>query len=63
MMKEVLSELYRVTKRGGYVAFEVGEVRKKSIQLERHIVPLGQAVGFSCQAILINQQNFTTTGY
>jgi len=61
VMGEVFSELFRITKPGGYVAFEVGEVRKRTIQLEEHVVPLGTGAGFSCECILINQQVFTKT--
>jgi hypothetical protein len=60
-MGAVFAELYRVTKRGGWVAFEVGEIRKGKIRLEEHVVPLGIAAGFDCEAILINEQRFTKT--
>jgi hypothetical protein len=60
-MGAVISELYRITRRGGWVAFEVGEVRKGKIRLEEHVVPLGIAAGFACDAVLINQQEFTKT--
>lgn len=61
VMGGVFCELYRITKPGGYVAFEVGEVRKKTVRLEEHVVPLGLAAGFCCEGILINQQAFTKT--
>jgi SAM-dependent methyltransferase len=60
-MAPVFAELYRVTKPGGWVAFEVGEVRKGKIRLEEHVVPLGTGAGFACEAILINEQRFTKT--
>ena len=60
-MARVFVELYRVTRRGGWVAFEVGEVRKGKIRLEEHVVPLGIAAGFTCEAVLINEQRFTKT--
>ena len=60
-MAHVFGELYRITKRGGWVAFEVGEVRRGKIRLEEHIVPLGAAAGFKCKAVLINEQRFTKT--
>lgn len=60
-MARVFAELYRVTRRGGWVAFEVGEVRKGKIRLEEHVVPLGIAAGFTCEAVLINEQRFTKT--
>ena len=61
IMAAVFEELYRVTKKGGWLAFEVGEVRNGKIKLEEHIVPLGINAGFSCEAILINRQYFTKT--
>jgi hypothetical protein len=61
VMGAVFTELYRITRPGGFVAFEVGEVRKKTIRLEEHVVPLGLAAGFSCPSVIINQQDFTKT--
>lgn len=61
VMGQVFSELYRITTPGGYVAFEVGEVRKRTVRLEEHVVPLGIHAGFACDCILINQQVFTKT--
>ncbi|MDB5808825.1 MAG: methyltransferase modification enzyme [Betaproteobacteria bacterium] len=60
-MAPVFSELYRITKPGGWVAFEVGEVRKGKIRLEERVAPLGTEAGFVCEAILINAQRFTKT--
>ena len=60
-MAAVLGELYRVTRRGGWVAFEVGEVRKAEVKLEEIVAPLGLEAGFECTAILINSQRFTKT--
>ena len=58
---EVLIELYRITKRGGYVAFEVGEIRKGKVKLDEHVVPLGITAGFECLGVVINLQKFTKT--
>jgi len=60
-MRGVFRELFRITRPGGWVAFEVGEVRKGSIQLEGHVVPLGIEAGFKCEAIIVNLQRFTKT--
>ena len=61
VMGAVFDELYRITREGGFVAFEVGEVRKRTIRLEEHVVPLGIAAGFACPCVIINQQHFTKT--
>lgn len=61
VMGRVIRELYRITRPGGWVAFEVGEVRRGTVKLEEIVAPLGVAAGFGCQAILINAQQFTKT--
>lgn len=60
-MQRVFIELYRITRPGGYVAFEVGEVRKGKIRLDEEAIPLGISAGFDATALLINRQNFTKT--
>lgn len=60
-MSDVFNELFRVTKPGGYVAFEVGEVRNGKIKLEDAVVPVGIEAGFRCLGVLINTQEFTKT--
>lgn len=61
VMFEVLCELHRITKPKGWVAFEVGEVQRGSVNLDEAVVPLGIEAGFRCEAILINTQKFTKT--
>lgn len=61
VMADVFRELFRITRKGGWVAFEVGEVRNGKIRLDEHVVPLGVQAGFSCPGILINLQSFTKT--
>lgn len=61
IMGDVFKELYRITKYGGWVAFEVGEIRKGTIKLDEVVVPLGINAGFNCLGIVINQQEFTKT--
>jgi len=61
VMRDVLRELYRITRPGGCVAFEVGEVRGGTVRLEEVILPLGLSVGFNPLGILINVQTFTKT--
>ncbi len=61
IMSGVFEELFRITKRGGWVAFEVGELRKGKIKLEEYIVPIGERAGFECKCVVINEQSFTKT--
>ncbi len=58
---EVFNELYRITKKDGWVAFEVGEVQNGKINLDEYVVPLGLKAGFSFEGIIINEQDFTKT--
>ena len=61
IMGEVFTELYRITKQDGFVAFEVGEIKKGKIKLDEHVVPLGLKAGFECLAVIVNLQKFTKT--
>ncbi|HEB53445.1 MAG TPA: site-specific DNA-methyltransferase [bacterium] len=60
-MHAVFVELFRIVRPGGYVAFEVGEVRKGKVQLERHVVPAAAMAGFTPELVMINAQEFTKT--
>ncbi|MCU0798816.1 MAG: site-specific DNA-methyltransferase [Candidatus Thermoplasmatota archaeon] len=60
-MRECFIEFFRVVAPGGHVAFEVGEVRKGSLRLDEHIVPIGSDAGFEPLAVVVNQQEFTKT--
>jgi hypothetical protein len=61
VMAAVFAELHRITRPGGWVAFEVGEVRRGALRLEEIVAPLGMAARFDCEAVLINTQQFTKT--
>lgn len=63
VMGEVFAELFRVTAPGGHVAFEVGEVRRSTVPLDEHVVPLGEEAGFVCQAVFVNRSRFTKTSH
>jgi hypothetical protein len=63
IMAATFEELHRITAHGGYVAFEVGEVRNRTLRLDETIVPLGTRAGFSCQGIMVNEQPFTKTSH
>jgi hypothetical protein len=60
-MTAVFSELARVSKPGGHVAFEVGEVRGGRVRLEEHVIPCGVQAGLEPVLVLINSQEFTKT--
>lgn len=60
-MEATLRELRRITKPGGVVAFEVGEVRKGTVRLELEIVSAGIRAGLFPEQVLINSQTFTKT--
>lgn len=61
VMRGVINELYRITRPGGYVAFEVGEIRKGTLKLDETVVPLGESAGFHCHSLFINKQQFSKT--
>ena len=60
-MHAVFVELVRVVRTGGFVAFEVGEVRAGTIKLEEIVLPAAAAAGFTPQLVLVNAQQFTKT--
>lgn len=60
-MRQVLVELHRVLRPGGYVAFEVGEVKKGTVRLEESVIPAAVASGLEPVMVLINEQEFTKT--
>lgn len=60
-MTAVFTEVARVLRPGGHVAFEVGEVRSGKVRLEEHTVPCGVAAGLTPRLVLINAQQFTKT--
>lgn len=60
-MTRVFHELARILAPGGWVAFEVGEVRGGTIRLEETVLPCGAASGLIPEGVLINDQDFTKT--
>ncbi|MBI2571444.1 MAG: site-specific DNA-methyltransferase [Candidatus Schekmanbacteria bacterium] len=60
-MFEAFQELARVLRIGGYIAFEVGEVRGGKIKLEEAVIPCAVNAGLEPVLVLINQQEFTKT--
>jgi len=62
-MIAVFAELHRLTRPGGFVAFEVGEVRRGKVRLDEVVLPLGLKAGFRAHGILVNTQTFTKTAH
>ncbi|WP_456400940.1 DNA methyltransferase [Persephonella sp.] len=60
-MEKVFYEMFRVLKKGGFIAFEVGEVRNGKIKLDHSVVKIGKKVGLRYLGTLINLQEFTKT--
>lgn len=53
-MHKVFVELARVTRTGGYVAFEVGEVRNGTVKLEEAVIEAAVGSGLSPKLVMIN---------
>ena len=58
---DVLVELERIVKLGGRIAFEVGEIRNKTIMLEDSVVKAVGNTGLSVEKVIINDEQFTKT--
>lgn len=61
MIHDVLAEQARVLKPGGYIAFEVGEVRRGKVLLERLVWQAVDDLPFERLAVMVNAQEFTKT--
>jgi hypothetical protein len=60
-VRSTLTELCRVVRPGGHIAFEVGEVRNGKVLLEKHVAEAAQSLPLELLGVLINQQQFTKT--
>ena len=56
-----LIELARITRPGGHIAFEVGEVRNGTVRLEEQVVEAADGLALELLGVMINQQEFTKT--
>lgn len=61
MVRRVLAEMERVVRPGGWIAFEVGEVRGGKVLLERLVWTAAEGLAFDRAGVLINRQDFTKT--
>lgn len=60
-IRRTLTELARITKPGGMIAFEVGEVRGGTVKLEHHVIEAAHGLPLQPLGVMINQQDFTKT--
>jgi hypothetical protein len=61
MVRHVLAEQARIVESGGHIAFEVGEVRRGKVLLERLVWAAAEGLPFERLAVVVNQQEFTKT--
>jgi hypothetical protein len=61
MVARTLTELARVVRPGGHVAFEVGEVRNATLFLEKSVWAAAGDLPFDRVAVIVNRQQFTKT--
>jgi hypothetical protein len=60
-VRRSFEEFARVVRPGGFVAFEVGEVRGGRVLLERHVAEAVRSLPFQVLGVMVNQQAFTKT--
>jgi hypothetical protein len=60
-VRDTFTELGRIVRKGGMVAFEVGEVRGGKVLLERNVVNAIRDLPFNVLGVMVNQQDFTKT--
>lgn len=60
-VRDTFTELGRLVRKGGVVAFEVGEVRGGKVLLERNVVDAISGLPFDVLGVMVNQQEFTKT--
>lgn len=61
MIRRVFHEQARILKPGGFIAFEVGEVRNGKVQLEKLVWRAAEDLPFERIGVLIHDQQFTKT--
>lgn len=61
MVRSTLEEQARIVRPGGHIAFEVGEVRRGKVLLERLVWQATEGLPFERLGVMVNQQEFTKT--
>ncbi|MEI6418485.1 MAG: DNA methyltransferase [Sphingomonadales bacterium] len=61
MVARVLTEMARLVRPGGHVAFEVGEVRGGKVLLEKLVWQAAHGLPFTRLGVMVNVQEFTKT--
>lgn len=61
MVRATLAELARVLRPGGHIAFEVGEVRRGRVLLERLVWEAAEGLPLDRLFVMVNRQDFTKT--
>ena len=56
-----LRDIVRTLRPGGFLAFEVGEVRGGRVLLEDHVAVAARGLPLAVEGIMVNEQNFTKT--
>ena len=60
-LQDTFAELSRVLRPGGRIAFEVGEVRKATLNLEEEVIRATEGLPLTPEKLMINLQHFTKT--
>jgi hypothetical protein len=60
-VRQSFTEFARVLRPGGFVAFEVGEVRRGKVLLEQNVVAAIEGLPFDVLGVMVNRQVFTKT--
>lgn len=63
MVARTLAEQARILAPGGWVAFEVGEVRRGEVKLEEQVLEAAEGSGLEPVCVMINEQHFTKTSH
>lgn len=61
MVRDCFETFVRIMRPGGYIAFEVGEVRRGAVLLEREVWKAVEGLPFDRLFVLVNRQEFTKT--